>query len=1137
MRQEILFNDNWFFVEVPPDSADSDSIQGASFRPCEIPHDFLIDDSRTFYRDADGWYRRMLTYHYQQAANVYICFDGVYMDSSLYCNGEHVGDWKYGYTAFHFDLTPFLREGENELLLCCRHRVPNSRWYSGAGVYRNVRLLSVDSSHFLPGGIYIHSEKADSEFLVTVHAETSVCGGTISHTITDVDGLVVAEGHGGNQQEITISEPRLWSNDSPHLYTVTSRLFVEGKETDCVSVRFGLRTLLFDPQNGFFLNDNHMKLNGVCLHHDLGALGAATNTVAIRKRLQCMMDMGVNAVRLSHNPVSQDFMDLCDEMGILVLSELLDMWKKPKTEYDYARFFEDWVEKDVESWIRRDRNHPCVILWSVGNEIYDTHVSPAGLQTLIRLVELVSSHDPLGNARVTLCSNYMPWENTQLCADFIKLIGYNYGEKCYEEHHKEHPDWILYGSETASMVQSRGIYHFPLSVSILSDDDFQCSSLGNSRTSWGASSAEQCILTEKETPFSLGQFLWSGYDYIGEPTPYHSKNSFFGMVDTAGFPKDVYYIFKAAWTDLRDEPVLHLFPYWDFSEGQLIDVRAATNAPQVELFLNKESQGTRHLPDDNGKKLLGEWRVPFTAGFIEAVAYDDLGRVVARSRRDSFGDSARIRLIPDQPTLKADGQDLLYLTISTEDRLGRPVENATNRVSVTVEGAARLVGLDNGNSTNYDSYKGSSMRLFSGKLSAILASKTTAGPIDVTVSSAGLPDAKLKLLATPSVSEPGICASSQNTLSIADDPADIPVRKIQLAADRLVLDAENRSTEVTYAILPQNASDRDVIFRVTDLHGIDTRLAYFDKLADGRVRVTARGDGEFALRCASKSGGPLISLYSVLFFCASGLGQAFLDPYGYINGGQYAFSGGEIGNGNERGFASARTGRSYAGFRDIDFGSFGSDKLTIDVFCLDSDPLPIELWEGTPDGADGTLLETLLYQKQSVWNTYQPETYTLSKRLSAVKTLSLLLPRKTHIRGFSFAHQEKAFSLLYAGECDAITGDSFRRTEREVTDIGNNVTLLFENMDFGTTGAVIIRVSGRTNLPQNTIQLRFRDVMDPSAEDICAIEFHGQNSEEFVEQEFLIPSVFGRKDVAFVFLPGSQFDFSSFYFVPAGDGF
>ena len=1136
MRREILFNDNWFFAETPPDDFDPEHIPDSSFSPCDIPHDFLINDPHRFYRDADGWYRRTLPHHPRPEERVLICFDGVYMDASFYVNGRHVGDWKNGYTAFRFDITDFLIEGDNKLLLHCRHRSPNSRWYSGAGIYRDVQLLYVNSSHFEPEGIYIHAEKAGDSFLVTVHAETSDVGSQITHTILSADGLAVAEASGGCTQELRINDPHLWSPDSPYLYTLVSRLRVGGEDKDRVEQRFGLRSLLFDPQNGFFLNGKQVKLNGVCLHHDLGALGAACNSAAIRKRLSVMKNMGANSIRLAHNPMSRSFMEICDEMGFLVLSELLDVWKKPKVAYDYARFFEEWIEKDVASWIRRDRNHPCVILWSIGNEIYDTHESSEGKDTMLRLMKLVSRHDPSGNARMTLCSNYMPWENTQACADRIKLIGYNYGEKCYDTHHSLHPDWILFGSETGSLVQSRGVYHFPLSASILSDDDFQCSSLGNSRTSWGAISAEHCILTEKDRPYSLGQFLWTGYDYIGEPTPYHSKCSFFGLVDTAGFPKDIYYIFKAAWTDFQKEPVVHVFPYWDFNEGQPIDIRVATNAPRVELFVNGKSMGAQLLPGEKGRKLLGEWRVPFEKGFIEAVIYDDSGSVVARSRCDSFDDAANLVLTSDRAFLNADGEDLLFLTVSAEDPLGRPVENASNLIYVNVRGAARLVGLDNGNSADFDSYKGNRMRLFSGKLAVVLTAKTHPGTIEITVSSPGLRDAKLTLPAVPSDVRSGIGAGCEISQTLDGAEEEIPVRNISLSADRLVLDAINPSTEVCYTILPVNASDRDVIIRITDLRGIDSSIAFYEKTENGRLRVTAVGDGEFSLRVSSRSGTANICLYSVLFFRSSGLGQAFLDPYDYITGGQYSICGGEIGNGNERGFASARTGFSYAGFRDIDFGSFGSDEITIDVFCLDSDPLPIELWENSPDAADGKLIETLSYQRPSIWNTYQSETFKLTDRLRGVKTLSLRLPRKAHIRGFSFARREKAFTRLFAGECDSVNGDRYQRSGQSITDIGNNVTLLFENMDFGIKGTSSVRILGRTGLSRNTIQLRFRDVLDPETEDITVIEFEGNKTGEYVEQEFSVPAVFGKKDVSFVFLPGSQFDFCSFIFSPSGEG-
>ena len=299
-----------------------------------------------------------------------------------------------------------------------------------------------------------------------------------------------------------------------------------------------------------------------------------------------------------------------------------------------------------------------------------------------KLIAEVRRYDSLKNAAVTLGSNYMPWENTQKCADVIKLIGYNYGENYYEEHHKKHPDWMIYGSETGSIVQSRGIYHFPYQQSVLADEDEQCSSLGNSTTSWGAKSTEACILAERDHPYSCGQFIWTGFDYIGEPTPYHTRNSYFGQIDTAGFPKDSYYIYQAAWTDYKKAPMVHIFPYWDFNEGQFIDLRVCSNAPVVEVFFNGKSQGTFTIDHENGMELTGHWQLPYKEGEIRAVACDESGKIVAEEVRYSFGEAKRILLKPQKQSLRANGEDLLFLEISMEDENGYPVENANNRVLI-----------------------------------------------------------------------------------------------------------------------------------------------------------------------------------------------------------------------------------------------------------------------------------------------------------------------------------------------------------------------------------------------------------------------------------------------------------------------
>lgn len=468
-----------------------------------------------------------------------------------------------------------------------------------------------------------------------------------------------------------------------------------------------------------------------------------------------LQEMGVNAIRTAHNMPAVELMELADEMGVLIVSEAFDMWERSKTPYDYARFFPDWWRKDIASWVRRDRNRPSLIMWSIGNEIYDTHAGERGQEVTRMLQDEVLLHDPRGNGFATIGSNYMPWENARKCADIVKVAGYNYGEKYYDAHHAEHPDWIIYGSETCSTVQSRGVYHFPLEQPVLADDDLQCSALGNSSTSWGAKNTETCITGDRDAKYSLGQFLWTGFDYIGEPTPYHTKNSYFGQLDTAGFPKDSCYIYQAEWTDYRISPMVHIFPYWDFSEGQLIDVRVCSNAPRIELFLDDVSQGTYDIDHENGLQLVGNWKLPFKAGVLRADAYDEHGQVIASEQRASFGDAASLVLAADKQELAADGQDLIFVTIAAVDANGLPVENANNRVQLSIEGPGRLVGLDNGDSTDYEAYKGTSRRMFSGKLLAIIAGTLEPGAITLRAESAGLAGAEIVLQAVPAVMAAG----------------------------------------------------------------------------------------------------------------------------------------------------------------------------------------------------------------------------------------------------------------------------------------------------------------------------------------------------------------------------------------------
>src|SRR5690606_29368026 len=541
-------------------------------------------------------------------------------------------------------------------------------------------------------------------------------------------------------------------------------------------------------------------------------------------------EMGVNSIRTAHNMPAVELMELADEMGVLICSEAFDMWERPKTPYDYARFYPDWWQKDINSWVRRDRNHPSLIMWSIGNEIYDTHASERGQELTRELMELVEQLDYKRNAVVTIGSNFMPWENAQKCADIVKIAGYNYAEKYYDQHHAEHPDWIIYGSETASVVQSRGVYHFPFEAPILADDDEQCSALGNSTTSWGAKSAEACILAERDTPYSLGQFIWTGFDYIGEPTPYHTKNSYFGQIDTATFPKDSYYVYQSCWTDYKTKPMIHIFPYWDFNVGQIIDVRVASNAPKIELQLNGKTIGTFEPEHKSGTQLVGWWKVPYEPGELKAIAYDEEGKVIATHVRRSFGDAKKIRLQADKEQMLADGRDLIFLEISMEDEQGNPVENANNRVRVEVTGAGRLLGLDNGDSTDYDQYKGLSRRLFSGKLMAIIGATLEPGDIEVKVTSKGMEPAVIKFESLQAAPEAvaGVTARMANTdMPIVMGSADeIPVRKIEIISESgQKLDPTKREIIVRAKLHPADASYQDVEWSVVNDAGIESNIA------------------------------------------------------------------------------------------------------------------------------------------------------------------------------------------------------------------------------------------------------------------------------------------------------------------------
>ncbi|MBP5604112.1 MAG: DUF4982 domain-containing protein, partial [Ruminiclostridium sp.] len=880
------------------------------------------------------------------------------------------------------------------------HRAPNSRWYSGAGIYRNVWLCRYPPTHILPDGVYIRADDA-----ITVRVETerpsdeTVDKLTIRTVILDKGRVaaqaeractaadrslfpeyVLREGckYSQNTVTLTIDKPRMWDIDRPERYVCVTELMRDGVVIYREETAFGFRRMSFTPDSGFFLNGRRVKIHGACEHHDLGALGAAMNRAALARKLKKLRTIGVNAIRTAHNPPAPELMELCDEMGFLVLSEFSDVWEYPKTEFDYVRFAKEWRDRDIASWVRRDRSHPCLLGWSIGNEIPDTGADEHGQELTSLMIRLVRQSDPLCCGIITIGSNQMRTENGQKCADILGYAGYNYAEELYERDRSLYPDRVIYGSETSSIVTSRGIYHFPLEQAILADDDGQCSSLGNGSPIWAAKNWEWCILRDRDAKFCAGQFIWTGFDYIGEPTPYDSKNSFFGQFDTAGFAKDGAYVFAGAWTSGEDLPFVHIFPYWDFSEGDLIDVRVASNLPCVRLYLNDRLIAEHSFDREHGRELMLDVKIPYEKGELRAVGYDSSGNECACDVRRSFGDTARLEAVPDKYELRADCCDMIFVEISAYDADSEFVANASDRVNVEVTGAGRLVGLDNGDSADFEQYKGTSRRLFSGKLLAMIAAKDRPGDIYVKITSPSAEGTELTLKAVPAEVPEGLSCIEENKPREADVPdvlTDIPVRKTELRGERLFT-PERRTIHFETKIYPENASYRDITYRLTSVNGIDTGLARITGADGDGVTVECIGDGEFYLRALCRNGDEKVRLMSVTRLKGEGLGNAFHDAFTLTEGGLYTLSGGDVKNGIDHGARIGIAG-GWFGIENIDLGEVGTDTVTIPVFTESSDTVRIRLYDGTPE--NGELIGELDYRRPSKWLEYQPETYRRTK--------------------------------------------------------------------------------------------------------------------------------------------------------------
>lgn len=1115
-----LLNDGWSFLKLPVGSSYEDACRASGWKKVDLPHDWLIWQENNLYESSDAWYKRNL--HIESLQETFmLCFDGVYMDCDILVNGQTVCSHAYGYTAFNVDITNHLIPGGNEIAVHIRHLSPNSRWYSGSGIFRDVYLLELPETHIVPDSFYITGAEKDGQWEVSVSAETAGKDQSLFvYSVLDPSGKEVSQGHCKSESgeiafSILLSGAQLWDIDQPCLYTLRYSYGSESGEK-----KFGLRSVCFSPDKGFSLNHRGLKLHGVCLHHDLGALGAAFHEKAARRQLLLMKEMGANALRTSHNPPASKLLDLCDELGILVIDEAFDMWERAKTQYDYARFFPRCEEEDVASWIRRDRCHPCVIMWSIGNEIYDMHADIRGTEVCRMLMEQVRSHDPHENAVVTFGCNYMPWEGGQRCADVVKVAGYNYGEKYYLSHHEKHPDWIIYGSETASLLSSRSIYHFPIEKSIMSDLDLQCSALGNSNTSWGAEDIRRMLIEDKHCSFSMGQFIWSGIDYIGEPTPYHTRSCYFGQADTACFPKDSYYLYQSQWSNRK---VLHIGVIWDWNPGQLIDIPVMTNYRRVELVLNGRSLGIRNVNPDSVEECMPVWKIPFEPGELCARALDEDGRILAEDRRITSGNTAGFVLSPDEDTLLSDGHDLSFITVQATDSHGNPVENARDRITVNVSGGAYLMGTDNGDSTDSDGYKQNQRRLFGGKLLLIIASNGVKENASVKIRSSEGIESEIIIPVVDAEMIPGTSCILRIP-EVQEEPTDIPVRKIEITAlTDPHLTAEQPSCFFRWEKYPSTANGVYISWQITNESGIVSPFAELKEDGD-TVTVTAKGDGHFYLRALAGNHPDHPQIISQMEFSASGIGKPALDPYGFISAGLYDLHFGDIGSGNEKGIAFSRDGESMVGFSRVDFGKTGSDKLVLPVFALDGKPYEIMLYDGDPRNG-GKLICPLHYEKPSIWNTYQEECYMLPLRLKGLHTLCFCMKEKVHMKGFRFERVSRAFLVQTPGGADTIYGDSFRRDGSAVHDIGNNVSIVFNDMDFGSRGEYGLMIRGRTDLQMNTINIRIRSENGDTETSVANFMGNGP-----LEQHFSVNVPAGICSVTFVFLPGSRFDFDAFMF-------
>lgn len=795
--QRRLFNSNWIFARGEQDGAD------AIVHPHErwwkavtLPHDWAIEGPFSRENNArtgglptagTGWYRKHFTIPQSVLSkSVKIEFDGAMEHSSVWVNGEFVGYRPYGYIGFSYDISKFLKTGDNIVAVKLEPKDLGSRWYSGAGLYRDVFIEIDERSHLSPEEGYVRTDMADPKnpvVNVSVAPNTLVSGAHIEVEIRDADGKTIAieranitgKNSDGVKLQLPVPDAKLWSTETPYLYTVERRLIQKGKLTDLFSTRLGFREFEFHKSKGFLLNGKRVEINGVCLHHDNGPLGAVANRRAIQRKLEIMKEMGVNAVRTSHNPPSPHLVDLADEMGILLQLEAFDVWKMPKngTENSYGLAFEDWYERDLTDMIKQFRGHASVFNWSIGNEVLEQSEVEIGMPLTRNMVKIIHELDPTLPVTAGLSKYPFPFDNG--IADELDLIGVNYMPALYDDLRARNDSWPIVSTESSSVVSSRGVYHLPVEF-YKKHPSLQVTSYDIVSPRNGYPPDWEFLGLDKHKDV-MGEFVWTGFDYLGEPTPYSgrdhatggywnkdwpSRSSYFGIVDLVGLKKDRFFLYKSRWK--KTEPMVHILPHWNWEghEGKSIPVMAYTNGEDVELLLNGKSLGRKTMGRDTVTLPLNNrhspkikkfespyrlrWDVNYAPGTLEAVSYKD-GEIHAKKTIKTAGLAQKMSLEADRDVINADGQDLSYITVKILDKNGNIVPYAENMVRFKIQGPGKIAAVGNGDPTSEEPFIANYRRAFSGQAVVIVQSEETPGTITLTATSNRLKSNKIVITA------------------------------------------------------------------------------------------------------------------------------------------------------------------------------------------------------------------------------------------------------------------------------------------------------------------------------------------------------------------------------------------------------